>query len=146
MKPCHVYLVGHEHATFGYAVKVGISDSIASRLSSLQTGSCEELKLFFSFKLPTRAAALRVEQRFHQYFDDWCIRGEWFGMPPNGALMLLSYFVVEVLRETTSVEALADVRHESGLRAAFDIIDYIPGDEQDRWNDEWHSHVVEASS
>lgn len=144
MKPCHVYIVGHEHATFGYAVKVGISDSLGSRLSSLQTGSCEELKLYFSFKLPSRTAALKVEQRFHEYFYDWCIRGEWFGMPPNGALMLLSFFAAEVLSETTPKEIISEVRRAVGLPAAFDILDNMTSDEQGRWNDEWHSHVVEA--
>lgn len=144
MKPCHVYIVGHEHATFGHAVKVGITDSLGSRLAGLQTSNCEDLQLFFSFKLPNRMAALRVEQRFHHHFDDWCIRGEWFGMPPDGALMMLSYFVADVLSETIADEAVADARRDAGLAAAFDIVDYLPGDFQDRWNGEWQSHVLDA--
>lgn len=144
MKECYVYIIGHEHATFGHAVKVGITKSIGGRLASLQTGSCESLRLFFSFKMPNRESAMRVERGFHTHFDDRCIRGEWFGMPPEGALMLLSFFVAEVLSETLPKELLPSARMDAGLLASFDIIDQLPSGAMERWNDEWTTHVLEA--
>lgn len=144
MRECHVYIVGHEHATFGYAVKVGITEALGGRVANLQTGSCEDLRLFFSFKLPSREAAMRVERRFHTHFDDWCIRGEWFGMPPDGALMLLSFFVAEVLSETMPKELISFARRDAGLLSAFEILDELPTEAHDRWNDEWTSHALEA--
>lgn len=144
MRECHVYIIGHEHSTYGHAVKVGIAESPAVRLTSLQTGSCEDLSLFFSFKLPNRQSAMTVERRFHEHFYDWRIRGEWFGMPPNGAIMLLSFFVAEILRETMPQAFLPSARADAGLLTAFDILDRLPSDDQTRWTDEWTSHVIEA--
>lgn len=139
-KACHVYIVGHEHPIYGHAVKVGITEALSSRISQLQTGSCEDLILFFSFSLPDKSIAAQVEGFFHQAFQHFRIRGEWFRMPPDGALMLLSFAVSEFLHYAYPWR-ISDARREAGMQRAFDILDHMPSADQERWNDEWAAHV-----
>lgn len=96
-KPCHLYLVGHEHNDLGYAVKVGITESLGGRLAQLQTGSCEELVLFYSFRLPSRSLAAEAERRFHEMYAPERIRGEWFSVEPGLAQFAAGSIVVGVL-------------------------------------------------
>jgi hypothetical protein len=142
-RPCYVYVIGHAHETFGHAVKIGITESIGSRLAQLQTGSCEDLTLFFAFQLPGRNIAARVESEFHEKFEDWRIRGEWFGMHPNGAIMLLTFFIADILPKHYAREHLSDLRREAGLLDAFEVLDVLPDEFHAKWNHEWHTHVVE---
>lgn len=142
-KACFVYVVGHEHSVYGHAVKVGISDSVGGRIAQFQTGNCEDLNLHFAFKLPSRELALRVEADFHDKFSDWRIRGEWFGMPPDGAIMLLTFFIANTLCDGGRGN-IAAMRRDAGLLDAFERLDVMPPEFHERWNDEWHTHVVDA--
>jgi hypothetical protein len=94
--PCSVYIVGHEHPIFGYAVKVGISESVGSRIAGFQTGNCEDLILFFFATLPDRATAMRAESLFHEMFDDYAIRGEWFAMSPDRATFMVGNIISDL--------------------------------------------------
>lgn len=136
-KPCFVYVIGHEHRTFGHAIKVGISENVASRLDQLRTGSCEQLTVFFTYKLPNRQAAKNVEFQFHARLDDMCIRGEWFGMPPDSAILLLSYLVTRELSSRYAQPDLSIARAASGLLDAFDRLDRLPDEFHEHWNQVW---------
>lgn len=136
-RPCFVYVIGHEHPTFGYAIKVGISENVSSRIDQLRTGSCEQLTVFFTYMLPNRQAAKRVEFQFHCRFEDMCIRGEWFGMPPDSAILLLSYLVVEEMRGRFVRDELPAVRQMAGLLEAFDRLDRLPDEFHEHWNHVW---------
>lgn len=59
-------------------VKIGICDNISKRISSMQTGNPEELRLAFAIECKSRKMAEAIEQDFHKYFKSRNIRGEWF--------------------------------------------------------------------
>jgi hypothetical protein len=68
-----VYLIGcHDF------VKVGFTDKVAIRLSSLQTGCPYELKLLASF--PSDCME-RDERRLKGLWKRFEVRGEWFQVP-----------------------------------------------------------------
>tara|TARA_R110000822_G_scaffold27790_1_gene82643 strand:+ start:443 stop:862 length:420 start_codon:yes stop_codon:yes gene_type:complete len=92
-KRCSVYIVGYEHPRFGNVVKVGLSEAVASRIGQLQTASVDALILHLEVSLPDRGTAKFVERKFHQTFEDVCIRGEWFGMNPGRAMFMLGNMV-----------------------------------------------------
>lgn len=142
-KPCFVYAIGCDRGSKGYGMKVGISDNVPFRLSTLQVGSCEELKLHFSFKLPAKWMALWVERSFHQSFSHRHIRGEWFSMPPEGAIALIAGFVVRVLSSEGGNQAA--LRRGAGLLECFALLDQMSTpDEQAVWDGQFDEHAVSA--
>lgn len=56
-------------------VKIGIADSVAKRLCSIQTGNPYTLELLNSFSV---TQARQVEHSLHEHFDAQWQRGEWF--------------------------------------------------------------------
>lgn len=134
---CDLYILGHEHSIFGHALKVGVSSNIGARINELQTGSCERLKLYFSFSLPSRSLAMEAEAMFHDLFDDSSIRGEWFGMHPDRALFMASLVVVRVLSRHYRPPEISRVRAESGLLDAFAEIDSLPDELQSELIVDW---------
>src|SRR4051812_49000977 len=96
-EPYFVYLVGYEHATFGHALKVGISRNVGSRMAQLQTGNPDELRLFFSLSFETREIALQIERLFHESGLSGPIRGEWIGCKPSEAIFYLACITAHVL-------------------------------------------------
>lgn len=67
------YLIGSgwEH------VKIGHSSKPTARLSELQVGSTDDLRLLHQWKL-TREEAKALERRLHAMFSWAAVRGEWF--------------------------------------------------------------------
>jgi hypothetical protein len=63
--------------------KVGISKNPQGRLSELQTGHFETLRLVHTQAAPDPRA---VEQDVHTHLSRWRIRGEWFNCPENVAV------------------------------------------------------------
>lgn len=138
---CYVYMIGHEHATFGHAIKVGISRSPGARLATLQTGCIDELKLMFSLRFATRELALEVERLFHESELAGPVRGEWVGCEPVEALFYLTSIAVEVLRRRYGGSDLALVRKYAQLPEAFEITDQATGEQQSEWLsriDDWN--------
>ena len=128
---CDLYVIGHEHQTFGHAVKVGIANNATDRLRSLQTGNAENLKLFFCFTFEDRKIAADVERIFHQSEMAGPIRGEWVGAPPDEVLFYLTIIISTVLARTYHASSISDVRRDCGLMRAFDITDHITSERQE---------------
>ena len=64
------------------AIKIGITDNLNGRLSNLNTGNHEPLKLLFQHEVPSREKAEKIEKELHSYFVDYNIKGEWFKLSP----------------------------------------------------------------
>lgn len=87
IKPCYVYLICTDLSDrLEGPCKVGITDSPASRLKQVQTGSSKKLAIAFDFRVWDRAFARRIEASFHAGFQECRLLGEWFDMPPLEAL------------------------------------------------------------
>lgn len=83
--PTYVYVITVvRHGVMTGPTKVGISNNPYSRLSSLQTGHFEELKLFLSMLLPERDMAAEFERAVHDLFrkEKVMMRGEWIDRDP----------------------------------------------------------------
>ena len=135
MKTCDVYLIGHAHATFGHAVKVGVAGNAAARLSALQTGNIEDLKLFFSFTFDNRGIALEVERLFHLSELAGPVRGEWVGCNPVEALFYLNTIIASVLSRHYSRDDISEARRRCGLLESFGLTDHISSEQQAVLND-----------
>jgi hypothetical protein len=66
--------------------KIGVATDPKSRLSTLQTGSPDELRIVHLFETD---AAYEVESRAHSYLKDQRIRGEWFEATENTAISMV---------------------------------------------------------
>jgi hypothetical protein len=143
---CYVYMIGHKHAIFGHAIKVGISNSPGSRLATLQTGCIDELELLFAMRFATRDLAFEVERLFHESGLAGHVRGEWVGCDPVEALFYLSCITAEVLSRRYHGADIGLVRNYSRLQEAFDVIDRVPDELQSEWNNRlsmWNDHLEE---
>lgn len=143
---CFVYMIGHEHATFGNAIKVGVSRNPESRLAALQVGCIDELRLHFAMRFATRDLALEVERLFHESELAGPVRGEWVGCDPVEALFYLSCITAEVLSRRYAEADIGQVRSYSGLGRAFGMIDLVPDELQSEWNNRlsiWNDHLDE---
>jgi len=117
-KPCWVYVIGHQHAVHGDVVKVGISANVEARLGGLQTGSCEELTLFFCARLPDRDTAKQTESLFHSFYDDRRLKGEWFALEPGQAMFGLGTIISEIGRHLYLPERFAEEKARMGIDEA----------------------------
>lgn len=132
---CYVYMIGHEHGTFGHAIKVGISRNPAARLATLQTGCIDELVLLFSLRFASRDVAAEVELKFHESELAGPVRGEWVGCDPTEALYYLTCVASDVLQRRYAPADLSLVRQYAGLLDAFEITDRATSHQQMDWND-----------
>src|SRR5262245_15665023 len=73
-----VYLVTTKTDT---PVKVGITTDPVNRLSELQVGNFNPLRIHCLWWLPGRRVSARVEQAFKENFREKNVRGEWFDLP-----------------------------------------------------------------
>lgn len=67
-------------------MKIGFTDKVAIRLSTLQTGCPYELKLIHAI---TTDNMEWDEERLHKHWLRYEVRGEWFRLP-DGELIILS--------------------------------------------------------
>jgi hypothetical protein len=134
---CSVYLFGYPHGTFGHVVKVGISNSVYTRLASIQSHNPNQVIPHFHFDFPSRDMAYAIEQSFHRRFTHCSIRGEWFGMGESEALFMLSMEVVSHLSKRYEGDAVRGLRKSCGLLRAFEILDAASDENHEKWNNEW---------
>ena len=74
-------------------VKIGYSLDPQRRCASLQTGSSAELRVAHRAEVdPNRAAVL--ERKLHQEMAHARVRGEWFAIPADQAVLLLDHCVI----------------------------------------------------
>lgn len=71
----YVYLILDEKSV---AVKIGKSNCVEERLSSLQTGNPNELKIIWCSEYVSEQHSFMLEKEYHEKFKDLRISGEWF--------------------------------------------------------------------
>jgi hypothetical protein len=89
---CHVYIFARQDGEKWLGpVKVGISNNVPSRLSTIRTSCPYKIGLYRSFRLQHRWQAEWVEGGFHRINSAKCTAGEWFDMEPHDAFMSCVY-------------------------------------------------------
>jgi hypothetical protein len=87
MSAHYVYVVAHSRADGLHGpVKIGITSSLGSRLTGLQTGNPNQIAVAHVFAFPTRDQALKIEKTFHEDYAEHRLSGEWFNVTPFDAL------------------------------------------------------------
>jgi hypothetical protein len=76
MRLSFIYLIGPES---GFPIKIGHATSVTGRLSALQMGCWEKLKIHHTITV-TRDIAADVERRIHHKFGADRLRGEWYSV------------------------------------------------------------------
>lgn len=100
MNEHYVYVIGHENdGTIIGPVKVGITNSLGSRLCGIQTGNPFRLKVAHVLSFATRGEAAAIERQFHDNFGDERLNGEWFQITPKDALEGLCNIVIDAVAE-----------------------------------------------
>lgn len=130
LDPSSVYIVsaarGHERGP----TKIGITNSINARLSTLRTASPYPLHLIYAFQLGK--IALTVEQAAHAALKSARMRGEWFMIEPFKA--------VEIVK--TTVDLIAGAVHVDTIWRADEFLEenyYNPFVYDPFWHSEWGS-------
>lgn len=80
--PAYVYVIG---ATDG-PQKIGVASDVEARRVMLQTGNPAGLVVVHHWALP-RPAAFAIEGRAHWHLRDRHVRGEWFDVTPDEAIL-----------------------------------------------------------
>lgn len=83
----HVYVIG----TGTDRQKIGYTSDLKARLSMLQTGNPEQLKVHHAIEVPDEERARKVERKIHQELSYKRLKGEWFKMTVNEAIDFLTY-------------------------------------------------------
>lgn len=65
--------------------KIGITGSLAGRLSSLQTGNPKKLEIIACLPIPERRVVEMIENALHEVFEQFRLIGEWFDINPVDA-------------------------------------------------------------
>lgn len=73
MKKWNVYFV-----KAGEYLKIGIAKDICLRITSLQTGNPQKIKLCGAMSNLTKDDALLIERKLHKFFKGYRLYGEWF--------------------------------------------------------------------
>lgn len=82
MKRHYIYVIGREEGP----VKVGITSSPGSRLSTIQTGCHFPIEILHLRECRDRDDALRHEQSFHVVYEENRLTGEWFNLDADLAI------------------------------------------------------------
>lgn len=90
-----VYIIGP--AGSDTPVKIGVSDDVTKRLSSLQIGSPVELVLHHALHYPA-AFAQRIESAAHKALEQYHRRGEWHDVPAGEAKLVVERVADELMR------------------------------------------------
>jgi hypothetical protein len=139
-QPCYVYVVGYPHAKYGHAIKVGMSIYPTVRLSNMQTGNPDEIQTYLLLRFERQAMAREVEFQFHETKLGNPIRGEWVGCDPMEAIHYLTFVTaIAFARKYRDPEIRRHIRRESGLIAACEALDRMPGYDvaQGIYNQRW---------
>lgn len=68
-------------------VKIGITRDLRARLRQLQPGHHSKLVIHKYYRFGDRRSALEAEARWHRFFEDAQMCGEWFGISPEEAIV-----------------------------------------------------------
>lgn len=88
----YTYKKGYVYLVMGKdndIVKIGIASNLIKRLSSLNTGSPEELRIFDFIKCDNPR---KIESELHQRYSNNRIKGEWFNIENEKILTMLNSY------------------------------------------------------
>lgn len=71
-------------------LKIGITEDLPRRLSTLQTASPQDLRVICTLECGDIETAQRIEGMLHAYFEAQYVRGEWFSITAVQALALIT--------------------------------------------------------
>lgn len=81
------------------AVKIGYASDLASRISTIQISTPEELSLLFAFQ-----GGREIEKELHQLLAKYRLRGEWFDFTSEVFQMLSDYQKQTIIQKTRTVD------------------------------------------
>lgn len=91
-----LYVIG----TNGNKQKIGFTNDVNKRLSTLQTGNPEPLCIHHFEEVPDHRARL-MERRLHRDLNHKRLKGEWFNMTPEEARSMLQFAIIRYLDDVT---------------------------------------------
>lgn len=108
--------------------KIGITSSLASRLSGIQTGNAKKLEIISAIPIPTRALVQAIEQELHDHFAEFRLVGEWFNIGPVDAAIgactvAHDAFMIIIPDQTTAYDALENLGIVRAIRQCYEFID-----------------------
>lgn len=83
-----IYIIAPEHG-LGH-VKIGYTNNVQRRLTELQTGHPERLKVFYTKEVSGKKKASLLEERAHKRLVGKRMVGEWFDVTPAFAETVLT--------------------------------------------------------
>jgi hypothetical protein len=91
---CFLYMIEEGNGSTAEAVvKIGIGENVGARLSTLQTGNSQPLRIVTQWELRDRREARRCERFVHRELAADHIRGEWFRTNPIGAMCSIDEYL-----------------------------------------------------
>ena len=121
--PYFVYIIAHSYPGGPQGpVKVGITKSLGSRLTTLQTGNWSRIEYAHFYQLSNKGLAFEIEQLFHEAFSESRMCGEWFGIEPSEALEILCDIVFNVINQHFPEHEKQRALVDSGAVASLKII------------------------
>ncbi len=85
----------------GGLCKVGISNNPRGRLNNFKTACPYPLKIFELWDCETRQIAVAAERISHKKLREFHAHGEWFQIPPRGAVIAITQWMAEVSQRLT---------------------------------------------
>lgn len=76
--------------------KIGFSQDVEKRLSSIQTGNPNRLEIYFKQEVPKDRVRL-MEKQIHTEIKHHKISGEWFNLTPEEAKQEVEFCVIRYL-------------------------------------------------
>jgi hypothetical protein len=94
----YVYLIATDlYDGLAAPVKVGVSSDPLRRLSQLQSGSPQRLRIAHLFPLPDRGVALEIERALLAIKHKHRLMGEWLDLEPVIAASLIGLYIGSAL-------------------------------------------------
>lgn len=87
----YIYVIGPENEQG--QMKIGFSKDPKKRLSSLQTGNTEKLKLYYYEEVMDKRVRL-VEKAIHKEIGHKRIKGEWFDLSSSDAILEVKFGII----------------------------------------------------
>lgn len=114
MASSFIYIIGSS----SNPVKIGFAEDVVTRVSCLQVGNPDVLKIHKAFPLDSRLA-IEVEGRIHTHFSDKRRRGEWFDVEADDAIEAAKAIVEAAAQNLQDTIERAEVGKDIFARMAY---------------------------
>lgn len=109
--------------------KIGITSSLASRLSGIQTGNSKKLEIISAIPIPTRALVQAIEKELHEHLAEFRLVGEWFDLSPVDAAIgactvAHDAFMLIISDEAKAYGALENLGIVAEIARCFEFIEH----------------------